>query len=169
MTAPHLDRAAVENQIRNAFAEVVLGKGISLRQAQVIDRYGEGVTDAEFEALPQGEITDSWDKVPFAELERNCIPHLDDEGFRYYLPALMLSLLSNYDSASMRVIGTISRLYPPAVGPERRYTYLTDAQHRAVACFLKALPHLVTLDTEDTTLVSRALRNYWGRFSDHGT
>ena len=52
----------------------------------------------------------------------------------------MLSLLSNYDPASMRVIGTISALYPVAIGPERRYTYLTDDQHQAVASFVEALP-----------------------------
>ena len=51
----HPDRGAVEAQIRAAFAGVTLGKGMSLRQAQVADRYGEGVTDAEYEALPRGE------------------------------------------------------------------------------------------------------------------
>jgi hypothetical protein len=76
----------------------------------------------------------------------------------------MLSLLSNYNAGSMRVIGTISALYPAAIGPERRYTYLTDDQHQAVACFVEALPRLVTLCTEDSKRVSRALRNYWGRF-----
>jgi hypothetical protein len=168
MEAPHAERAAVEAQIRDAFAGVTLGKGVSLRQAQAIDRYGEGVTDAEFEALPRGEITDSWFKVPFSELERDRIAHLDDEGLRYYLPALMLSLLSDYEPASLRVIGTISALYPAAIGPERRYTYLTDAQHKAVACFLSALPRLVTLGAEDSKRISRALRNYWGLFADGG-
>ena len=47
---PHPDRAAVEAQIRGAFAGVKLGKGISLKQAQVMDRYGEGLTYVEFEA-----------------------------------------------------------------------------------------------------------------------
>lgn len=42
----------------------------------------------------------------------DCVAHLDNEGLRYYLPALMLSLLSNYDPASMRVIETISALCP---------------------------------------------------------
>ena len=164
---PHPDRAAVEAQIRGAFAGVKLGKGISLKQAQVMDRYGEGLTYVEFEAAPGGEITDSWADVPFSELERDCIAHLDDEGLRYYLPALMLSLLSNYDPSSMRVIGTISALYPKTAATlTRSYAFLTHDQHRAVACFLSALPHLVTLDTEDTKCVSRALRNYWGQFAD---
>ena len=164
MEAFHPDRAVVEARIRAAFAGVILGKGMSLRQAQVADRYGEGLTDREYEELPRGEVTNSWADVSFSELERDCVAHLDNEGLRYYLPALMLSLLSNYDPGSMRVIGTISALYPAAIGPERRYTYLTDDQHQAVACFVAALPRLVTLTTEDSKRVSRALRNYWGRF-----
>ena len=168
MEALHPDRAAVEAQIRTAFAGVTLGKGMSLRQAQVADRYGEGVTEAEYESLPRGETTNSWADVSFSELEHDCVAHLDNEGLRYYLPALMLSLLSNYDPASMRVIGTISALYPAAIGPERRYTYLTDDQHQAVACFVEALPRLAALTTEDSKLVSRALRIYWGRFASRG-
>ena len=160
------DRTAVEAQIRAAFAGVRLGKGVSLRRAQAIDRYGEGMTDEEFETVPCAEITISWSDVPFSELERDCIAHLDDDGLRYYLPALMLSLLSNYDPGSMRVIGTISALYPKNTGtPGRSYEYLTDDQHRAIACFLYALPKLVTLDSEDAKCVSRALRNYWGKFA----
>ena len=84
----------LEDQIRAAFAGVELGRGISLRQAQVIDRYGEGVSDREFEALPKGEVTDDWSRVPFEELERDCIAHLDAEGLRYYIPALVLSVIS---------------------------------------------------------------------------
>lgn len=53
----HPDRATTEKLIRTAFAGVTLGNGISLRQAQVIDRYGEDVTDAEFDALPRQEVT----------------------------------------------------------------------------------------------------------------
>jgi len=160
------DRAAIEAQIRAAFAGVKLGKGISLRQAQAIDHPDEDITDSEFEAVPGAEITDSWSDVPFGELERDCIAHLDDAGLRYYLPALMLSLLSNYDPGSMRVIGTIAALYPKSTGfPTRSYEYLTDDQHSAVACFLNALPSMVTLDSEDSKCVARALRNYWGKFS----
>src|SRR5215469_15804011 len=50
--------------------------------------------------------------VPPDELERNCIAHLDALGFRYYIPALMLSVLDHYEPLSMRVIGTLAGLYP---------------------------------------------------------
>ena len=166
MDTAHLDRTTIIAQIRAAFEGVTLGKGISLKQAQVIDQYGEGVTDTEFDALPRSEITDSWPDVPLSELERDCIAHLDDEGLRYYLPALMLSLLSNYDRRSMRVIGTLAALYPKSIDVgARSYAFLTDDQHRAVACFMSALPRLVNLGSEDSKRLTRALRNYWARFA----
>ncbi len=161
MEALQSDRAAVEARIRAAFAGVTLGKGMSLRQAQVADRYGEGVTEAEYQALPRGEVTNSWADVSLSELERDCVAHLDNEGLRYY-SALMLSLLSNYEPASMRVIGIISALYPAAIGPERRYTYLTDDQHRAVACFVEALPRLVAL----TQKTPSAFRGHYATTGD---
>jgi hypothetical protein len=163
----HIGREAVEELIARAFSGITLGGGISLRQAQVIDRYGEGVTDAEFDALPQSEITQDWSRVPLDELERNCVAHLDEAGFRYYLPALMLSILSNYDPASMRVIGTIQALRPAFTHPgyhEKPFRVLSDEQRTAVAHFLQELPALVSLDTEDEKLVSRALRDYWQQF-----
>lgn len=70
MDTAHLDRTIVA-QIRSAFDGVTLGKGISLKQAQAMDQYNEGVTDTEFEALPRSEIPDSWPDVPLNELERD--------------------------------------------------------------------------------------------------
>jgi hypothetical protein len=174
METLHPDRTAVEAQIRAAFEGVKLGKGTSLQQTQIMDRYGDDVTDDEFEVVPRAEITDSWSEVldswsdtQLREAECDCLAHLDEEGLRYYLPALMLSLLANYDPSSMRVIGTISALYPRNLGGRTRsYELLTLDQHRAVASFLSALPRLVNLDTEDAKCVERALRNYWGQFTD---
>jgi hypothetical protein len=155
----------LEDEIRAAFADVELGRGISLRQAQFIDRYGEGVSDREFEALPKGEVTNDWSRVPFDELERDCVAHLDAEGLRYYLPALMLSVLSHYDAGSMRVIGTISALDSRDAYNQRRFALLTAPQRRAIAFFLSALPNLVDLWNEHAKVASRSLRGYWRQYS----
>lgn len=82
----------IREMISSAFLGVSLGNGVSLRQAQVIDNYGNGVTDEEFEDLPKNEITNDWSRIAFEELELNCISHLDAEGYRYYIPAFMLSV-----------------------------------------------------------------------------
>jgi hypothetical protein len=54
-----------------------------------------------------GEITDDWPQIATDELESESdgIAHLDAFGFRYYIPALMLSVLSHYESSSTRVVG----------------------------------------------------------------
>jgi hypothetical protein len=165
--APYSDPTAVESLIRSAFAGVTLGKGISLRQAQAIDTYCEGITKAEFHGLPKQEITDDWSRVPFEELERDCVPHLDAEGFRYYLPALMLSLLSDYESSSQRVIGTIMALQAKPLHAdhhEHLFAILNDAQRSAIALFLHALPELVDLDPDDKKRVTRSVEDYWKRY-----
>jgi hypothetical protein len=155
----------LEDEIRAAFAGAELGSGISLRQAQVIDRYGEGVSDTEFEALPKGEITSDWSKVPLEELEGDCVAHLDAEGLRYYLPALMLSVLSHYDAGSRRVIGTISALDSRDAHNQRRFALFTEPQRRAIAAFLSALPNVVVLWDEHAKVASRSLQAYWRQFS----
>lgn len=159
-------RTAVVKAIRAAFKEVTLGQGISLRQANVSDLYAESLTLSEFKALPQGEVTDDWSRIPLAELEIDSIANLDAEGFRYYIPALMLRLLEHYDN-SMRVISTLSSLYPKKDSWEydmSRYSLLTADQKSAIAFFLSSLLELADLDYEDKPVVTRALNNYWAQF-----
>jgi hypothetical protein len=159
-------RDAVEQKIRKAFSGVTLGSGISLRQAAVIDNFGDGVTDEAFSLLPLSEETTNWNHVTFAELESDNVAHLDPLGFRFYLPAFMISLIEAYDSSSMRVIGTLSALYPRDHIAEyytQRYECLSYEQKQAVACFLQVFPELVELDREHTKIVERAL-DYWNVF-----
>src|ERR1022692_2618018 len=158
-------REAVTDAIQSAFKGVTLGPGISLRQAEMIDdRTKDCVTSPEFHALLSGEVTNDWSRVPSIELERDNIAHLDARGFRYYIPALMLSVLERYESGSMRVIGTLMGLYPKKESWDyhmRRYSLLTENQKSAIAFFLSALPELVELNPEDKTIVHRAFEKYW--------
>jgi hypothetical protein len=166
MDTPIQIRSAVEKDIRTAFRGVTLGSGISLRQAELAD--GQNHHREESESSKQGEIIDDWSRVPLNELERDCIAHLDALGFRYYISALMLSVLDHYDSSSMRVIGTLTGLYPKKDNTweyhMHRYSLLNAAQKTAIARFLTELPKLVELDSEDQKTVARALRNYWGEY-----
>jgi hypothetical protein len=168
METPLPIRRAVESEIRIAFRGVTLGRGMSLRQAQFADRFQDAVWNAHSASLAHGEITDDWSQIPLDELERDCISHLDALGFRYYIPALMLSVLNHYESSSMRVIGTLGGLYPKKDSSweyhMHRYSLLSPAQKTAIARFLTALPKLVELDFQDQKVVPRALRNYWGEY-----
>jgi len=163
MQTPIQIRSAIDGEIRKAFSGVTLDRKISLTQAQLFD----GAARKEY-VPAQRETTDDWSRVPLEELEKDFIAHLDALGFRSYIPALMLSVLDHYDSSSMRVIGTLTGLYPKKDdGWEyhmHRYSLLSLAQRTAIARFLAALPELVELDVEDQKIVGRSLRNYWGQY-----
>ena len=163
-----MDRNVVEQQIREAFKGVTLGGGVSLCQAQVADQYGEGFTEAQLSVLLHPEITDDWTRIRFEDLDSDCIAHLDAEGLRYYLAPLMLSVMERYVAGSMRVIGTIGALDPRDPYKGSRFKLLNEAQRRAIAVFLIALPQLVDLWAEDAKVVSRSLSAYWGQFAPSG-
>lgn len=162
-------RDAVESEIRTAFRGVTLGQGVSLRQARLASDLQDIVSGGGggSGSPGHGAITNDWSQIPPEELETHSLSHLDALGFRYYIPALMLGVLNHYDPSSMRVIGTLSGLYPKKDSWEyhmQRYSLLNTAQKRTIARFLAALPRLVELDFEDQKIVSRALRNYWSEF-----
>lgn len=170
METPLQIRRAVETEIRMAFRGVMLGQGISLRQAHLADRFRGTAWNPPSASPGHREITDDWSRVPLDELESESdgIAHLDALGFRYYIPALMLSVLDHYDSSSIRVIGAFSGLYPKKDSSweyhMHRYSLLSPAQKTAIAQFLAALPKLVELGFQDQKVVPRALRNYWGEY-----
>lgn len=173
-------RNRVEKRIRDAFKGVKLGEGISLHQVVIVDNYGRDandveVTDREWDKRGIAGVVDDWEKIEFTQEPDDddfAIAHLDDEGFRYYIPALMFSVIDDYDSGSMRVTGTLGGLYPQKTGHFAKYwdsrmvfySIFTDEQKAAIASFLNALPFLVELYPEDKATVERALRNYWHQF-----
>jgi hypothetical protein len=165
METPLQIRSAVEIEIRTAFRGVTLGQGISLRQARFADRFQDVPPH-----LRMGEIADDSSLIQMDELESESdgIAHLDAFGFRYYIPALMLSVIDHYESSSMRVIGTLGGLYPKKDNSweyhMHRYSLLNPLQKAAIARFLAALPELVELDFQDQKIVPRSLRNYWGEY-----
>jgi hypothetical protein len=168
METPPEARGAVESEIRTAFRGVKLGRGVSLIEAQATAGSRDAVWDTYSASLTPLGIVDDWSQLPLEELERDCVAHLDADGFRYYIPALMLSVLHDYDPASMRVIGTLSSLYPKKDDSWEyhmlRYSLLNHEQKKAIARFLAALPKLAQLDSEHQKVVPRALHNYWGEY-----
>jgi uncharacterized protein DUF6714 len=170
-----MERDEIEAAIRSAFAGVQLGSGVSLRQAQAIDDRILKITRRDLASLPP-EVADDWSRVPDEELLRDCVAHLDAEGLRYYLPALMLWLLDHYDEdrlwtgSDMTAIGTIGSLAPPPqfeASLSRIFDGFTIDQKASIAAYLDALPRLIELDHADATSVARSLDKYWGRFLPH--
>ena len=104
-----------------------------------------------------------------ADLEdHGYLAHLDAKGFRYYIPAFMLSVLDDYsDPGSMRVISTLWIL-APRKGEDQAswYSELNAGQRFAIARFVKWLPHLVDLSEMDAKLMKTAYDKYWVQFDD---
>lgn len=157
----------VYKEIESAFDSVTLDGGVSLEQTKIIDNFFEGIGESEFNNIPKTEIIGNWKNIPKVLLdEAECIAHLDSKGFKYYIPALMLRLIENYNPGSMMSIGTLGSLYPKKDHFQhhmRLYSMLNDKQSKAIALFLKFLPDLVELYSEDKKVVERAFNNYWSK------
>ncbi len=158
----------VEQTIVSAFKGVHLGSGCSLCQAEEADHWGR-LAAAELSAFPDADIADNWAAVSVETLDQYpYLAHMDAEGFRYYVPAFMLSILACYERSSMRVICTLSALYPKRNDRWdyhlNLYSLLSREQNAAIARYLHSLPMLVELDPEDQKVCDRALRNHWHEF-----
>jgi hypothetical protein len=170
------DRAAVEAAIRAAFAGVVLGDGVSLRQAALLDASDEEASAAELARARGDDMVDDWTAIPAGELARDNVAQLDAAGLRYYLPALAIWLLDRYDDAAgrladegvaMTVIGTLGALAPSELFADELYEIFdgfTSRQREALAAYVTALPELVHLDDADAERVAVAVEEYWSQF-----
>ena len=77
-------------EIRRVFTTVERGAGVTLHETPVIDSYGSEAARSE---ARQRDTDQHWWEVRDEWIETNCgiggLSFLDDEGFRYYLPAYM--------------------------------------------------------------------------------
>lgn len=174
------DRAVIEAALREAFAGVTLGGGVSLRQAALLDATDEEAEAGEIARARTGEVIDDWAAIPAAELARDNIAQLDAAGLRYYLPALAIWLLDRYDDAAGRladegvgltVIGVLGALAPSDLFADELYEVydgFTAAQRAALAAYVAALPALVHLEPSDAERVAVAIDEYWSQFSPAG-
>lgn len=162
-----VSKSQIIDEIESAFANVKLDGGLSLKQTQVVDNYGSGVSAERFALLPNKEVTENWTAISSSVLDgADCLAHLDAKGFKYYIPALMVRIPEVYDATSMMVIGTLGMLYRKTEDKELLYMHLTAKQRQVIAKYLQTLPKLVDLEIENKTVVERALRNYWSQYLD---
>ena len=163
-----MNASELKEVIRIAFRNVKLDGGVSLRQAKVMDNYGEGANNKEFKTLPEQEITNNWEAIPDEIISQHCyLSHLDAKGFRYYIPAFMLSSLREPEFSDT-LGSTIFALYPKKDDlwdyKMMHYSLLDAQQRSAVAQFLSSLPQLVDLSPEEQRMIERAIRNFWHEY-----
>ena len=148
------------NEIVDAFADVLLGNGVSLREADVIDVYG---TDRERSAAREQDEHIDWQRIPDEDIESHSsvLCFMDAEGLRFHLPAYMRYTLRRFrESESMSTDFTIYRLSDPSC-IERLLVYLTDHQVNAIKSFLNACLEIGS-DRLDVSNVPLALRQWQG-------
>ncbi len=155
----------IETGIRAAFKDVRLDGGLSLSEAAGVDNRAV----EKLRALPAGRDTDDWSALSCEMLDDYpVLAYMNAEGFRCYIPAFIISVLTQYVPGSMRVSSTLSSLYPKRSEnwdySMKQYSLLTRKQREAIAAFLAGLSAEVELDGEDQKVVERALRNYWHEF-----
>ena len=148
------------NQIADAFADVMLGNGVSLREADVIDGYG--TSDERAAARKQDEFHD-WQRISDGDIENYsfALCFMDDEGLRFHLPAYMRFTLRRYhESESASIDAAIYRLSDPDC-IERLLVYLSDQQVDAIKVFLNTCLEIGD-DWLNISSVPLALRQWHG-------
>lgn len=167
-----MDKEKMKSIIKISFKDVSLEDGVSILQTQVIDKYGEGLTDEEFDAIKNEEVTDNWLEVSASDLHKCQVAYLDGKGFRYYIPALMLNTLDGNNEATSCLLSTLCLLRPNIERKDfwdydtARYKILNQSQRKAVAQYLYHLHEIISLDLSDKEMITEAIRNYWKEYLD---
>jgi hypothetical protein len=145
--------SALKQAIRLAFADVQLGDGTGLHEAQGLDDYEDAQTCAAYRE--KDEKTD-WRRISLEDMNLCCssLSFFDAAGMRFHLPAFMqgdLDYQVNYD-----LIYHLTQ----SVSMEDKFALLDDAQRAVVVAYLN-----LRLDDEDYRHewehAFNALLGYW--------
>ena len=92
-------RAVLIERIEAAFANVALGGGRSMHQADAVDDYEPEDVVAKARAL---DTEERWQDIADEKVARfpSVLPFFDPEGFRFHYPRFMIFALRNEDSES---------------------------------------------------------------------
>ncbi|MFM2096780.1 MAG: hypothetical protein RIS70_3904 [Planctomycetota bacterium] len=126
---------ALIEQIRDAFRDVRLGNGVSLREANVIDDYG---TEAERADARRQDELDDWTAVPDEQIDESpdALHFLDNEGRHYYLPAFMVFALRYHGKRSSRSPETLLNQLGNVEKTDELRSLISPRQCDAVVAFL---------------------------------
>ncbi len=156
------DRAQVLDdaieKIVEAFVDIRLGDGVSLREADVIDDYG---SDEERAAARERDEGHEWRKIRKVDLEHNsfALCFMDEPGLLFHLPAFMCYALRYPESDSLSTDAATSRLCDSDCIDSLR-SHLTSSQVDAIVTFLTA--SLEFNDPELPAIVPLSIRHWLG-------
>ena len=151
-------------QVRTAFAGVVLGGGETIHQAHLEGTCSRGAPRwiAEGEKDPETD----WSEVPDWKLEQgfSTLCFFDVEGWRFYLPAFLCWSLRNWRTtdfltADALVWNLTFEKWGIPLNCARRFESLNREQSEAVYAFLDLLDRY-----SGEADAGEAIRSYWHRF-----
>ena len=146
-------------QIRLAFAGVVLGNGVGLRQARGLDYYEDEETCARFRLEDEKE---DWARISSDSLNvyNSSLSFFDAEGMRFHLPAYLIA-----DLRGEYGFGMDFDLTHLSDHKEEKFSLLSVAQRGAVREYLRFI-----LEEPDYEFgrphIERALAGFWSEGCD---
>ena len=167
----HLD---LVEQIASAFQNVKRGNGVSLHEADVIDRTGYDDKNAKNRVKARQLDTDRrWQDVPEKDIEDyyNILSFLDAEGLHYYAPAYMTWALKHYKTSGSMSSDSIIYTFDPYLNTGqhkeqlKRFALFTPDQKNAICRFLRFMGKHSDGFADDYQ-ASRILTGYWEQFCD---
>ncbi|MEL7118806.1 MAG: DUF6714 family protein [Bacteroidota bacterium] len=147
--------------IHKAFAGVRLGRGVSWREADVLDSYG---SNEERKLARAKDEQRDWSKIPFSLIGamqyQNVLPFLDTAGLKFYLPICMIYVLSNYKESQSLISDSLMYTLARASTINELKKALNESQISCVIDFLNICMEIGDdyLDIKDLPM---ALKSHW--------
>lgn len=167
MTDVDIIRAGLIKEIEEAFRDVKRGYGVTLHETWVVDAIG---SEEEHAAARKLDTDENWQDVPDATIEKyggEC-GFLDENGWVYYLPALMTWALRKWGIWNCNALDSMLYFLSDKKYFSLEYSYyvsrlLTLPQKQAVCRFVEYVA--IHADEWDGEEASKAWSNYWHQFS----
>jgi hypothetical protein len=154
-TSVNLSLEALKSQIATAFANVKLGAGIGLAEAEAIDNFM--IAEHCAECRLKDEKLD-WQHLTTEDLNENysSLSHFDAKGMRFHLPAYLLLDLDKKYKFSLEF--ALIRVNDYRV---KQFSLLNQLQKKAVAAYLFYKLDDRLTHQNDIPEIHKALNEYW--------
>lgn len=148
-----MDKETVAHHIKSAFAEVTLGNGIGLWEAQAIDDYE---TEEVQQRNRDRDEKEQWSRLSCKDLQRchSSLSFFDAEGMRFHVPAYIVASLEN------QVNDPLFHLTQLDDYAKSQLTALNPVQRQAIAMYLTWCLEQAEYNF-DHPAIRLALRQYW--------
>lgn len=164
---PHMNDTEVAiliKDIREAFADVERGEGITLSQARTIDDYRPLDEQQKAREL---DTDKHWYEISNKKIERLCdtLAFLDAEGMRYYIAPFLIYALEYPESDCPAGDNLIVNL----ASDDRLsdFAIFNAAQSNVIARYLQFRAEDFEIDPVYAEEATKALQKYWGEFLTH--